>query len=66
MSEKKSLPMKIVKKRADELGIQTKGRSNKKNLVQEIQVTEGNQPCFSTKKECNEVGCAWFYGCKRK
>ena len=53
-----------VKKIAREKGILT-ARKRKQDLIREVQAREGNEQCFCTWKECNDVGCLWYLDCKR-
>jgi hypothetical protein len=43
-------------------GIDTKVGRTKQDLIREIQVREGNDPCYRTKNEC-ENNCLWKEDC---
>jgi hypothetical protein len=40
------------------------GRS-KEAIIRDIQLREGNVPCFGTKTVCEEIGCLWKEDCLR-
>ncbi len=58
--------MKIqeIRKIAKNWGIQAKVGRSKKDLIRDIQVMEGNSPCFHTKETC-ENDCLWKDDCFR-
>lgn len=41
------------------------GRS-KQDIIRDIQIKEGNSPCYKTNKECAEPGCLWKSDCLGK
>jgi len=49
---------------AKELGVKT-SRINKGDLIRQIQMAEGNFPCFSTADagECEQQECLWLKEC---
>lgn len=52
-----------VKKKAKEMGINA-GRMKKADLIQAIQVAEGNSPCFGTAAGyCDQADCCWAEDC---
>lgn len=51
-----------VRQIAMEWGIDTKVIRTKKDLIRAIQVSEGHDPCFKTKNEC-ENDCLWKHDC---
>jgi len=56
-------PMRIqeIRKIAKQWGIDTTAR-NKQELILQIQSSEGNDPCFQTRQEC-ENDCLWKEDC---
>jgi hypothetical protein len=59
--------MKIqeIRKIAKYWGIDTKVGRSKQELIRDIQVREGNEPCFQTRQEC-ENDCLWKEDCLKK
>lgn len=53
-----------IKKIAKEMGISV-GKMKKQELVQTIQKSEGNIPCFMTdsSNDCSEMECLWRNDC---
>lgn len=53
-----------IKEIAKSRGLKTTGL-NKVNLVQQIQLNEGNFACFATATsgECDQFGCMWRKDC---
>lgn len=53
-----------VKKIAAEKGIKA-GKLRKAELIQQIQLAEGNDPCYATGKadECGQEQCLWREDC---
>jgi len=63
--EDSSMKMQEIRKIAVYWGVDTKiGRSkrSKKDIIRDIQVKEGNSPCFRTKEAC-ENDCLWKADC---
>ncbi|OPY90528.1 MAG: hypothetical protein A4E72_00596 [Syntrophus sp. PtaU1.Bin208] len=56
--------MKIqeIRKIAKHWGIDTRVGRSKQDLIWDIQVREGNSPCFHTREEC-ENNCLWKSDC---
>ena len=56
--------MQEIRERAKDFGIKT-GRMSKVNLVQAIQLSEGNFSCFASAKngECDQMSCVWRDDC---
>jgi len=50
-----------IRKLARKWGINTTARS-KQDLIREIQIGEGNDPCFQTRTDC-ENDCLWNEDC---
>ena len=58
--------MKIgeVRQKAKEMGVKTSGK--KQEIIRNIQTAEGNEPCFATKSECDQIKCCWREDCLPK
>jgi len=58
------MKMQEVRDLAKELGIKT-ARMSKANVIQAIQVTEGNFGCFASayNGECDQLNCIWREDC---
>jgi hypothetical protein len=58
------MKMDDVKKIAVKLGIKP-GKLRKADLIQQIQQTEGNAPCYATSKAavCSQEECIWRDDC---
>jgi hypothetical protein len=56
--------MQEVRDLAKDFGIKT-SRMSKMNLIQQIQLTEGNFNCFgsATIGECDQLTCSWRSDC---
>lgn len=56
--------MNDIKERAKDFGIKT-SRMNKSNIIQAIQLSEGNFNCFASavNGECDQMGCVWRDDC---
>lgn len=56
--------MQEIRERAKDFGIKT-AKMNKVNLVQAIQLSEGNFSCFATADngECDQMSCIWRDDC---
>jgi hypothetical protein len=54
-----------IKAIAKEMGIKVVG-VKKADMVREIQVREGNEPCFATGRvsDCGQPHCLWFEACE--
>jgi hypothetical protein len=49
---------------AKTMGIEKTSQMKEKELINAIQMKEGNQPCFGIgKKTCEENGCCWKENC---
>lgn len=52
-----------IRKMAKNLGIKTY-RKKKADIIREIQIKEGNFPCFGTAKNwCDQINCLWRSDC---
>jgi len=56
--------MKIqeIRKIAKNWNVDTRVGRSKKDIIRDVQIQEGNAPCFNTKKEC-ENDCLWKEDC---
>ncbi len=56
--------MQEIRGRAKDFGIRT-SHLNKMQLIQEIQLSEGNFNCFAsaTEGECDQMNCSWRDDC---
>ena len=56
--------MQEIRERAKDFGIKTSQKS-KLNLIQAIQISEGNFNCFASalEGECDQIGCVWRQDC---
>ncbi len=56
--------MKIqeIRQIAKKWGVDAKVVRSKQELIRDIQIREGNAPCFHTKEEC-ENNCLWKGDC---
>jgi len=60
--------MKIQEVRtiARQWGINTRVGRGKADLIREIQMKEGNEPCFGTRTECDRFDCLWRTDCLKR
>ncbi|MBN2442257.1 MAG: hypothetical protein JXJ04_12960 [Spirochaetales bacterium] len=57
------MKLEQIRKRAKELGIKTDGLT-KKELINTIQIYEGNYPCFGSAVDyCDRLDCCWREDC---
>lgn len=58
------MKLQEVKKIAEAMGIETT-KVTKEKLIRAIQVEEGNDPCFGTRRatECGQQSCLWREDC---
>ena len=56
--------MQEIRERAKDFGIKTSQKS-KLNLIQAIQISEGNFNCFASalEGECDQIECIWRQDC---
>ncbi|MDQ5985453.1 MAG: hypothetical protein CSYNP_01163 [Syntrophus sp. SKADARSKE-3] len=59
------MKMQDIRMIAKEKGVNAKVGRSKQDVIREIQVKEGNSPCFRTeiKDKCNEWDCLWRSDC---
>lgn len=51
--------IKEIRKFANEKGIVLPKKATKEVLIHTIQVAEGNNSCYATKKNCYNHSCLW-------
>ena len=58
------MKMQDIRERAKDFGIKT-SRMSKSNLIQTLQLAEGNFNCFASAvdNECDQLGCSWREDC---
>lgn len=55
-----------IEKKAKRIGLTDTWKYNKKELIKEIQLKEGNSPCFASRKNrCEQSVCCWREECLR-
>jgi len=55
-----------IKVIAKEMGIPVSGK-RKEELIHEIQLQEGNAPCYKSGiEDCGLINCLWIDDCQRK
>jgi len=53
-----------IEKKAKSVGIKDTWKYSKKDLIRNIQRSEGNFACFGTAKDsCNQLSCCWKSDC---
>jgi len=63
--EIKKMKIQEIRKIAKYWGIDTRVGRSKQELIRDIQIREGNEPCFQTRQEC-ENDCLWKVDCIKK
>ena len=60
--------MKDIREMARNLNIRNSGRIKKADLIHQIQVKEGNTPCFGTahQGDCDQKECLWYEDCMKQ
>jgi len=56
----------VARKKALRLDIPQEKGVNLAELINRIQIKEGNEPCFQQKRTCSEASCCWQASCKVK
>ncbi len=56
------MKMQDIRKIAKSLGVDARAVRSKQEIIKDIQLREGNAPCFRTKDEC-ENECLWKADC---
>jgi len=58
------MKMDEIRKKAQKMGIDVRGKRKKADLIRAIQVQEGNLPCFDSGFDaCDQVRCCWREDC---
>ena len=57
--------IKEIRKFANEKGIVLPKKATKEVLIHTIQVAEGNNSCYATKKICYDHSCLWHKDCRK-
>ena len=57
--------IKEIRKFANEKGIVLPKIATKEVLIHTIQVAEGNNSCYATKKNCYDNSCLWYEDCRK-
>lgn len=60
--EAEIMTMAEVKKIAKKWGVNTRSGRTKQDIIRDIQISEGYEPCFRTKEVC-ENDCLWKKDC---
>lgn len=60
--------MKIqeVRNIAKKMNINTSSSRTKQDLIRDIQITEGNSPCYKAITDCGIMNCLWRSDCLSK
>jgi hypothetical protein len=56
----------VARKKALRLDIPQEKGVNLAELINRIQIKEGNEPCFQQRSTCSELSCCWQASCKVK
>ena len=56
------MKMQEIRKIAKNWDVDTKVIRSKQDIIRDIQISEGNAPCFRTREEC-ENDCLWKDDC---
>ncbi|MBN2283503.1 MAG: SAP domain-containing protein [Deltaproteobacteria bacterium] len=57
------MKMNEVRAIAKKWGVDTRVGRTKKDIIRDIQIREGFEPCYQTKSECGEMHCLWRQDC---
>jgi hypothetical protein len=57
------MKMQEIRRIAKKWGVDARVTRSKKDIIQNIQTKEGNEPCFKTRDVCSEYGCLWRDDC---
>ena len=57
------MKLQQIKEIAKTWGVDTKAGRTKQDIIRDIQIGEGNSPCFHTKDTCDENDCLWMKDC---
>jgi len=60
--------MKIqeIRQIAKGLGLKAGASKSKQDLIRDIQIAEGNAPCFKNISDCGIMNCLWRDDCQAK
>lgn len=60
--------MQDIRERAAAMGLVGVGKLRKADLIQKIQQTEGNDPCYGAdwRQSCAEMHCCWREDCLKE
>jgi len=56
----------VARKKALRLDIPQEKGVSLAELINRIQIKEGNEPCFKQRSSCSEFSCCWQASCKAK
>ncbi|MEI7671156.1 MAG: SAP domain-containing protein [Syntrophales bacterium] len=56
------MKMQEIRVIAKKMGVNIKVGRSKNEIIRDIQIKEGNSPCYGTKDEC-EYNCLWKPDC---
>jgi len=59
------MKMQEIKEIAKKWDVNTRIGRTKEAIIRDIQLQEGNTPCFGTKEVCEEIQCLWRADCLR-
>lgn len=57
------MKMQEVRNIAKQWGVNIRPGRTKRDIIRDIQIKEGYEPCFATKSGCYEYGCLWREDC---
>ena len=60
------MKMQEVRNIAKKMNINTGTARTKQDLIRDIQITEGNSPCYKTISDCGIMNCLWRADCLSK
>ena len=64
--EEGTMRLSEIEKRARDKGIKDTWKYSKKELIHQIQKTEGSNSCFATgNRACGQMACCWRVECIR-
>jgi hypothetical protein len=57
------MKMHEIRNIAKRWGVNVNPRRTKKDMIRDIQIEEGYEPCFATKAVCDQQRCLWYEDC---
>lgn len=57
------MKLQEIRKIAKTWGIDVSANRTKQDIIRDIQISEGNSPCFRMKDACGENDCLWKKDC---